>query len=171
MILLSRKEIFQAKIFFFIQVNGFLKCGILFTNTISFLDWNKSENWFFPQDIALLILKSFEIGIFRGVNPICLRIDPNQIFNSHDIKFIGEQIVFKYLVHNSKKKLFIIGWGLTKWNKKHPHFLQNARMKIFDTCKCFEMKHKDIRMTVWVSRGNILGNGYCLKGSETVRYF
>ena len=55
-----------------------------------FLDWNKSKDWFFPQDIALLTLKSFEIGIYRRINPICLRIDPNQQFDSHDIKFIGE---------------------------------------------------------------------------------
>ena len=45
-------------------------------------------------------------------------------------------------------------------------------MKIYDTCKCFmKSRHKDIPLTLWVFRGNRLGNGYCLKGSEMVRFF
>ena len=63
---------------------------IVLSSTISFLDWKRSQDWFFPQDIALLTLDSFEIGIYSRVNPICLPIYPNHKFDRFDIKSIGE---------------------------------------------------------------------------------
>ena len=74
----------------------FLKLSEFFTirkNPI--LDWYKSKLWFFEQDIALISLKSFHIGIRRNVNPICLPYGLK--YKNTKLKFIGEKILICFL--------------------------------------------------------------------------
>ena len=52
----------------------------------------------------------------------------------------------------------------------YPYFLQNAKMKVINTCNCFSILYPNISMKRWVADGNKIGGGYCLKGSETVHY-
>ena len=90
----------MEKILRFIQVKLiFLNRSKFFSETY-FLDWEKSKKWFFPQDIALLIVEKFEIGINRKINPICLPYDLGQKFN---LRFTGERpslkLTYTYICH------------------------------------------------------------------------
>ena len=49
-----------------------------------------------------------------------------------------------------------------------PYFLQNAKMKFINTCTCFSILYPNKSMKKWLARGNKIGDGYCLKGRETV---
>ena len=62
-----------------------------------------------------------------------------------------------------------IGWGVMDSEGSYPYFLQNAKMKVINTCNCFSILYPNISMRRWVADGNKIGDGYCLKGSETVK--
>ena len=80
----------MEKILRFIQVKLIFPTRSQFFNETYFLDWEKSKKWFFPQDIALLIVEKFEIGINRKINPICLPYDLGKRSDKKHLRFIGK---------------------------------------------------------------------------------